>query len=283
MSNIETIFKAIEFIEHHLKEEITINDVANAVYFSLFHFCRTFNKIVHHPPYDYLMRRRLSESARELVETDKKIIEIAFDYQFNSPETYSRAFKRMFGAQPNQWKKLGKIPEHRLMPRLTLAHLQHLHQGEYLKPVFVEKTSFQLIGLMTLVKNDLATVSELWEMLFEEITDIKDMIKNFYGVTWYPPNCKKCDYFYMAGFELQSVNKEFPRLVTKKIPFTQWVRFVHKGDYGKLQLSRDYIYHTWFPRSGKNLFVALEIECFQNENSYFHKTAEEFEIFIPVK
>jgi len=35
-------------------------------------------------------RRRLSESAHDLAHTDKKIIEIACDYQFNNPETFSR-------------------------------------------------------------------------------------------------------------------------------------------------------------------------------------------------
>jgi AraC family transcriptional regulator len=100
---ITSIFNAIEFVETNLTEEMTIADMADAVFYSLYHFCRMFNGIVHHTPYDYLMRRRLSKSARELIETDKKIIEIAFDYQFNSPETYARAFKRMFDMQPSQW------------------------------------------------------------------------------------------------------------------------------------------------------------------------------------
>ena len=92
MSSVATMIQAVEFIEAHLREDIAVADISDRVSYSLYHFCRMFNRIVHHTPYDYLMRRRLSESARELVETDKKIIEIAFDYRFNSPETYSCAF-----------------------------------------------------------------------------------------------------------------------------------------------------------------------------------------------
>ena len=93
MSQLTAIGKALDFIEDNLEENIGVADMADAAGYSLYHFCRVFNSIVHHTPYDYLMRRRLSESARALVETDRKIIDVAFEYQFNSPETYSRAFK----------------------------------------------------------------------------------------------------------------------------------------------------------------------------------------------
>ena len=69
MSTLASMFKAIEFIENNLKREITVADIADAVCYSLYHFCRTFNGAVHHTPYDYLMRRRLSDAARALVET----------------------------------------------------------------------------------------------------------------------------------------------------------------------------------------------------------------------
>ena len=70
MFNLEPMVTAVTFIEDCLQENIKVADMADAVNFSLFHFCRTFNKIVHHTPYDYLIRRRLSESARLLLETD---------------------------------------------------------------------------------------------------------------------------------------------------------------------------------------------------------------------
>jgi AraC family transcriptional regulator len=86
MLNLEPMVTAVTFIEDCLQENIKVADMADAVNFSLFHFCRTFNKIVHHTPYDYLIRRRLSESARLLLETDQRITDIAFTFQFNSPE-----------------------------------------------------------------------------------------------------------------------------------------------------------------------------------------------------
>jgi len=54
----ERILAALGYIEQHLCEPIMVSDIARAAGYSLFHFIRTFNKIVRHTPYDYLMRRR---------------------------------------------------------------------------------------------------------------------------------------------------------------------------------------------------------------------------------
>jgi len=53
-------------------------------------------------PYNYLVRRRLSQAALEMLDRDCTILELALAYQFNHPETFSRAFKRMFEMAPSQ-------------------------------------------------------------------------------------------------------------------------------------------------------------------------------------
>ena len=101
------MLQAVAFIEDNLKGDIAVSDMAEAVSYSLYHFCRLFNRVIHHTPYDYLMRRRLSESALELLTTEASITDVAYAYGFNRPETYSRAFKRVLGMQPYQWKRQG--------------------------------------------------------------------------------------------------------------------------------------------------------------------------------
>ncbi len=284
-ANITSIFNAVEFTEDNLKEEITIADIADAVFYSLYHFCRMFNKIIHHRPYDYLMRRRLSESAKDLIKTDQKIIEVAFDYQFNSPETYARAFKRMFGIQPNQWKKQGKLPKRFLMPRLTYEHIQHINQGEYLRPVLEEKNAFHVAGLMSLVKIDKNVIPQLWNMLTQELERLEKTMpsQKYYGIAYYPNDWEKHRFFYMAAIEVESPNIIGSPLVVKTIPALKYARFIHKGFSKDLHLSLDYIYHTWFPKSGKSLVCPLEIECYRQDfRGSDHEEAER-EIYIPIK
>ena len=293
MSNLTAIFEAVEFIEAHLREEIAVADIADAVGYSLYHFCRTFNGVIHHTPYDYLMRRRLSESAQELIETDRKIIEIAFDYQFNSPETYSRAFKRMFGTQPNQWRKQGTIDRRFLMSRLTLEYIQHINKGDYLKPVLEERDALRVVGVMTLVKDDRAVMAQqcaqqyaqLWEILAQELERMgnEGELGDYYGIASYPRGWSEHGFFYMAAVAVEGAKTLGASLVARTIPPSKYARFVHKGPAKDLGLTLDYIYQTWLPRSGERLACPLEIEHRGQDFRDADDQDSERVIYIPIQ
>jgi AraC family transcriptional regulator len=285
MSITTSISRAIEFVENHLVEDITVADIADAVPYSLYHFCRTFNRVTHHSPYDYLMRRRLSESARELVETDRKIIDVAFDYQFGSPEAYSRAFKRMFGMQPTQWKKQGTLDSRFLMSRLTLEHLRHRNRGDYLKPVLREMDAFQVAGVMALVDQDEALISQLWEMLAEEVGGIENALRpaSYYGIVCYPQGWERRGFFYMAAVAVGSPRVTAASVVVKTIPGLKYARFVHKGPAKDRRLTLDYIYQTWLPKSGRSLPYSLEIESYGQDLGWSDSEESESQIYIPIE
>jgi AraC family transcriptional regulator len=284
MSNVESMFQAVEFIEAHLKEEIAVADIAASVSYSLYHFCRMFNKTLHHTPYDYLIRRRLSKAARELVETDKRIVDVAFEYQFNSSETFSRAFKRMFSVQPNQWRKRGRTDRRSLLSRPTIEYLLHINKGDYLRPVLEEKASLQLAGIMTLVREDQTTVSRLWEVMIQELHAIGDIAKpgKFYGIVWYPDNWQDHGFLYTAAVEIASCDTVSSALMTRTIPPSKYARFIHKGPRECLPLTRDYIYQTWLPKSDQHLSCPMEIEQYDQEAIDSDSDDAETAIYIPI-
>jgi AraC family transcriptional regulator len=252
MLNTALMAQAIDFIEEHLRDDIAVRDMADAVSLSVYYFCRSFNQATHHPPYDYLMRRRLAEAARELLQTDRKIIEIAYAYQFNNPETFSRAFKRVFDMQPNHWRKQGSFDSRVIMPRLTLAHLQHLAQGPYLQPQLIDRAELHLTGLMTLVQEDPSVIETLWSWFTHSIESGDDpTLHDRYGVLQYPgPDAT--DYFYLLGIPLRTMSPDIA-WITKALPAQQCVRFIHKGLRRNLPLTLDYIYHTWRPQANVRL------------------------------
>ena len=157
---LTAIYAAIEFIESHLRDDVCVADIAAAAGYSLYHFIRTFNQTVHHTPYDYLIRRRLSESAWELLTSQRRILDIAFDYQFTNHETFSRAFKRMFDMQPSQWRSRGVTPYRSLLPPLSLDYLAHINQGGISQPQITERKPTYLSGLMA--QGD-ENISGLWQ------------------------------------------------------------------------------------------------------------------------
>ena len=277
--------KAVDFIEANLKTDIAVADIADAVSYSLYHFCRMFNGITHHTPYDYLMRRRLSESARELAETDKKIIDVAFDYRFNSPETFSRAFKRVFNVQPYQWRKQGSLDRRVLMSPLTAAHIQHINKGDYLNPVLEERDAFQVAGVMALVKDDQEAIPRLWDTLAQELADIGgiDTAGRCSGIAWYPRGWQERGYLYLAAVEVEPQDVAGSALVVKTMPPYKYARFIHKGPYRDLGLTLDYIYQTWLPKSGKQIASPFEIEDYGHEFGNPGGEASETGIYIPIE
>lgn len=102
------IQSAVEYIEDNLCKSITLNDIAKKSHFSDFHFHRLFRKTVGTTVMEYVRSRRLGAAAKELVESDAKITNIAFKYQFNSEEAFSRAFKKFYGLSPRDYRNARK-------------------------------------------------------------------------------------------------------------------------------------------------------------------------------
>lgn len=98
--HFESVLKGINFIEDNLKEEINISDIASKTGFSKFHFIRIFKSISKDTIFEYIRKRRLTDAAIDLIETDMSIIDIAFKYAYNSQEAFTRAFENYYSVTP---------------------------------------------------------------------------------------------------------------------------------------------------------------------------------------
>jgi AraC-like DNA-binding protein len=98
------IKKSIEYIENNLNNKIELRELAEQVYLSKYHFHRLFRSSVGEPVAEYIRKRRLMEAAKDLLNTDEKIVDIAFKYQFGSQETFTKAFKRLYGIPPKEFR-----------------------------------------------------------------------------------------------------------------------------------------------------------------------------------
>ena len=117
MNWVESINNAISYMEDHLSEEITLNDIAEAVHISAFHFQKAFTIITDMSPAEYLRKRRLSQAGIELSNGNCQVIDVALKYGYDSPESFSKAFSRFHGVTPMQVKNGRPI---RIMNRYTL-------------------------------------------------------------------------------------------------------------------------------------------------------------------
>lgn len=126
---IYRIQNAIDYIEDNLYEKIEIEDAARAAFMSLSSFYIVFSSLLGTTVKDYIRKRRLSMSSYELVNSSLSILDIALKYQYNTYETYSRAFKKLFSISPQNYR--GKNLYTNVFPRITLIY-NDLSGGNYM-------------------------------------------------------------------------------------------------------------------------------------------------------
>ena len=105
--SIQLIQQAICYMEEHICENISYAEVAKSVQMSSYNFHRTFSFIVGMTANEYMRKRRLTLAAKELQTTAISVIDAAYKYGYESPESFSKAFSRFHGSTPKQAKQKG--------------------------------------------------------------------------------------------------------------------------------------------------------------------------------
>lgn len=107
MKSVQLLQQAICYMEEHLLEEINYEDVAKSIYMSSYNFHRTFSFMAGMTANEYIRNRRLSLAGQELQSTAISVIDAAYKYGYDTPESFSKAFSRFHGVSPRQAKRKG--------------------------------------------------------------------------------------------------------------------------------------------------------------------------------
>ena len=98
--------RVLDYIEQHLEEEITVAGLANLANLSTFHFTRMFAAATGLPPHRYVGQRRLENAMAMLVTGKLPLSQIAFRSCFSSQASFNRAFRRVTGLSPGEYRRL---------------------------------------------------------------------------------------------------------------------------------------------------------------------------------
>ena len=105
MEWLEAMKESINYMEDHLLEDITPDDIARQVSISSFYFQKGFKIITGMTVGTYLRNRRLYLAALDILTGNDKVIDLAYKYRYETPESFTKAFSRFHGLAPVQLKK----------------------------------------------------------------------------------------------------------------------------------------------------------------------------------
>lgn len=127
MENKNLIDKAIGFIQKNPKDNLSLQCIADNVGFSLTYFDAIFRQHTGYSPVEYSRIYKLTRSALELRRTQKSVLEIALDFGYSSPESFTRAFKNFYSITPREYREKYSgeaVTWHDLSGKISISHFR---------------------------------------------------------------------------------------------------------------------------------------------------------------
>jgi len=287
MGWVESLQRAIDYMEEHLLETISMEMIAKEANASVFHFQRTFAILTDINVGEYIRRRRLTLAAQELSNTCSKIIDIALKYGYDTPEAFTKAFRRQHGITPSQARNYsGKLKSYnRLMIQVSLKGADPMNYK------IVEREGFQVVGvkreLSCVNGENLIEIPKMWNDVHEDGTNDQlielnnGQIKGVVGVCVDKSSNQSgplIDYWIAAEYSGETPDG-FMHL---EIPASKWVVFeVHGAMPDAIQKTWKQIYSEWFPSNQYKPAGTPELEVYSAGDPWSPDYYSE--IWIPIK
>ena len=127
MENKNLIDIAIGFIQKNPQDNLSLQSIADNAGFSLTYFDAIFRKHTGYSPVEYSRIYKLTRSALELRRTQKTVLDIALDFGYASPESFTRAFKNFYSITPSEYREKyagAEVTWHDLSGKIAISHFR---------------------------------------------------------------------------------------------------------------------------------------------------------------
>ena len=101
---IRQLRKVEDHVRDHLAEEVRLENLAELVELSPFHFSRVFKESTGMSPLQFVVRERITRAQQLIRETSRSLIEIALDVGYTSPSHFAQVFRRVVGVTPTEFR-----------------------------------------------------------------------------------------------------------------------------------------------------------------------------------
>jgi len=284
------VLKVLQHIGNHLDTPLSLETLAVIANFSPYHFHRIFRGLVGETLGDYIRRQRLEHAARSL-RRGEPVLTTALDSGYESPESFSRAFKTFYGVSPTEYIGLTPAPE----PKVTRSNMPLGPDGLLLiLPPSIRSLNMN-VDITTLKDIPIAFIRHTgayteigpvferivgWAVTNGHMRDDTMTLGRYYddpqSVTVDQLRSDAC----ITVPEDSKTEKDIERGI---VPGGLYAKAQFKGPYTGLQNAYNFLYGTWMPSSGREAANAPSMEIYIN--SPWDTPPEKLltEIYIPLK
>lgn len=294
MEFLQRMNNALHYIEEHLGGDIDQSRLAHLAGTSTFQFQRIFGFVTGVSLAEYIRRRRFTLAAIEIQTTKRRILDIAFDYGYESHESFTRAFKKIHNISPSEARKQGVSLK--AYPKLTFTlTIQGIEEMNY---KIERKPEFKMFGKETIVSTlegkNYVDIPKFWQDSFAD-GSVETLVKatgetfaeNHVGrwavhaIMCHRQTGKDTFPYMIGGMVTEKSDTTGYEMVT--IPELEWAVFT--TDYytnetlvETIQTVWKRIFAEWFPTSGYEHDCGPELEVYCTAGG----GKEYCEIWIPV-
>jgi AraC family transcriptional regulator len=276
MDWITALNEAVDYIEKNLFSEISCDSVAEHVNISSFHFQRTFTILTGLPVGEYIRNRRLSLAGQDLLNGKNKIIDIALKYGYETPESFTKAFKRFHGISPVQARNEGIS-----LKSFNRLHLKLIMEGgSSIDYSIVKKEAFEVVVTSRnfLSENCGKEIPLYWQEYRK--AGLLHKVCGEFGIRIFPETGSK-EFEYCIGCRAEcahEITELFKKII---IPSYSWAVFKCTGSMPEaIQQMWCRIYTEWLPQAKYEFLGTYDIECYTDGD--IHSPDYQSEIWIPV-
>lgn len=246
--------RVFAFIDQHLDEALTVEQLSQVAGFSKYHFHRQFCAYTAMNVMRYVQWARLKRASYQLVyQPQQKIIEITLNAQFENPESFSRAFKKSFGQTPTEfrqqaawtpWNERFKLPN---LIRMNAMNVKIIDLAAIKVALLEHRGPAELV-------NNTATRFIEWRKT-SGLSPVKT--SQTFGIAHDDPNTTEPAQFrfdicgsILAGVEIPANPQQ---VKTSEIPAGRCAVVRHLGSHDQMEGTIYDLFHTWLPESGEQL------------------------------
>ncbi|WP_394205555.1 helix-turn-helix domain-containing protein [Shewanella waksmanii] len=285
--------RVLAYIHDNLEQALTLDDLARVCGVSRWQLQRIFQQQTGLNVAQYVRELKLSLAADTVLQSDGRMLDIAYQHGFASEVSFSRAFKQFFGLSPSAYRRRGI--------RVGLRNPIQIGRSNQIDHAFLQtrieyREPFAIFGLSTALQGVLAEKPDFytqvpltWEKLLSQVAQLDGLEAQMIGVVdtrLTHDSQQHIEYWaglnvhldYLAQLKQLQSQSCLSRLA---IPAQEYAVVSYQGQLSGFSQLVEWLICEWLPDSGYDSINGFELECYGELALHGHQPSQ-MEYWLPV-